>query len=190
MKTAQKFTFCIIALTGGLIVNPQITQARDIFSGLEEAAQVAKHQQPLSESSASDQYMVMWITGGVNRALRMHKALIPHYEKLSMHNELTKNGIKSVLKNIEDMGIKEDILSNKLEIIPYIGKSVILKERKLVDGILTWEFEVPVDIDFHDPSLRSQPHNKKPYVFLVRAVRSNEPQHKDHMALDHIEQIK
>ncbi len=190
IKKLPQLILCLIFFLTVLTVNPDITHAKDIFSQLESKTTTSKNQQPLSESSATDYYMTMWITGGVNRALKFHQAMIPHFEKLTKHNELTNNGIKSVLKNIEDMGIKQDILSNKLSTIPYIGKNITLKERKVIDDILTWTFEVPVNIDFRNPSLRSQPHNKKSYIFLVRAIRSNAPQHKQHIALDHIEQIK
>ncbi len=187
MINRLQFALCMMIFVSAITVSIQQSHARDIFSTL---APPAKHDKPLSESTTVDSYMKMWISGPVTRALRLHQALIPRFEKMTMHNELTQNGIKSVLKNIEDMGIKGDLMDNKVLLEPEIGKDIKLTERRVIDGVLTWTFEVPVEINFRDPSLRSQPFNKKPYVFLVRAVRSNEAQHKRHMALDHIEMIK
>ena len=181
--------FSAFLTTTSILISPSV-KAGDRFSEMNSIAPVAKHQELLSESKAADHYMTMWIKGPVSRALRLNKHLIPYYEKLTTHNDLTNNGIKSVLQNITEMGIKEDILNNNIAITPYIQKNIKLTERKVIDGVLTWTFEIPVDIDFQDPSLRSQHSNKKPYVFLVRAVRSNEPHHKQRMALDHIEKIK
>lgn len=176
------FSFFIVCILGA--VQAQIAYA-DRFA---EFANIApKVSESLAETGLSDQYIMRQAMMMTSRILRLNGGLLKNLESKPEHSELTAEGVPSVLKTMEDMGVKEQVANNELFMQPLMSQGAELLERKVVDGVLTWTFLMSADVRFKELIKQASPIENKAYSFLVDVVRTNDQKYHQRIVVNRIE---